>query len=126
VRYFLTYLEYTFYGPGDKARMDPFQSRIVIWEEIFWNVVSIPRGDRAKVEQAANRAELLIKRGSPATIKPEGLADFPLRALNTFTLESIKGAPCYRGQTSIKLALALEDEECLEIVQEYERKWRSS
>jgi hypothetical protein len=123
-RFFATYLEYTFYAPGDLARMRPFQSRIVRWVDIYWNVITIPTADLARARQAANRAELLIKHGSPATIKAEGIADFPLRAANVFTLESVPGAPLYRGLTSTRLARALEDEECEEIVRDYETAWR--
>jgi hypothetical protein len=125
-KFFATYLEYTFYRPGDLARTDLLETRVVQWEGIYWNVLTIPAADRAKAEQAANRAELLIKGGSPATIRAEGLADFPLRARNTYTLESVPGAPCYRGQINIELARALENEECDAVVEEYGRTWKSS
>jgi hypothetical protein len=125
-QYFATYLEYTFYAPGVLARMDPFQSRIVQWETLYWNVITIPVQDRAKAQQAANRAELVIKHGSPATIKEEGLADFPLRSPNTYTLESLQEAPCYRGLTATALAKALEQEECDELVHTYERAWKAA
>jgi hypothetical protein len=126
VAFFGTYLEYTFYPPGRADLNALFQLRVIEWEGMYWVVATIPARDREKAEEAAIEAELAIKDGVPSTVSGESIAHFPLGGRTTFTLESVAGAPIYRGQLSTKLALAMEEEECDEIVAVYKRlRYRS-
>jgi hypothetical protein len=120
-RYFMTYLEYTFYPPGRPHLNALLGCRNVEWEDLPWSVATIPAGDGPKAEEAAQKAELLIKDGMPATITHDGIAHFPLQGKNCFNLESRPGAAVYRGRSGERAALALETEECDAIMAEYKR-----
>jgi hypothetical protein len=126
VSYFATYLEFTFYQPCFPDLNARFQYRFIEWHDMPWVMITIPFADRPKAEEAAKKAELVIIHGMPGVIDSEGVAFFPINNRNTFNLESIEGAPIYRGQLNGRLALALEREECDELLARYERGYWES
>ncbi len=88
-------LEFHYYPVGTFANSF-LHVRSIEWEGCLWVVISIPQGDRKKMERVTQVNRLRIANGIPCIISSKGLSRLPVPTDHVFTLENISGHPVYK------------------------------
>jgi hypothetical protein len=115
---FLTVLEHEHFDPLDPAREPLLESRAVIWMDMAWTLVSIPRADRRAIHLAAARAGLRPVDGVPMVIAGGGIHWWPMRSSRVTNLENLPGAP--------PIDRAEEERQCEAIREASRRRYRET
>ena len=88
-------LEFTHFAHGT-PRHDSFHRRVIIWQGIMWEIVSIPIAEKELIQGVAQACRLRLANGIPMVIAGGGVHKFPFESANFFVLENIAGHPAYR------------------------------
>lgn len=112
-RYFTRYLELKHFNPYDQEASALFELRMVRWNDLFWNIVSIPAEKLPCFYDAAEKASLQLVQGVPMMFEIENggveTKRFPLSNDNCYTIENLPGSPVYSHLEGHQQALLAED-----------------
>jgi hypothetical protein len=100
---FVTRLEHEHFPPSDPARNALFRVRFARWEDLPWQIVSIPIGEKALFWELAAQTNMRINDGMPTMfdVGPNGVQRphwFSVANDRTWTLENAPDSPLYQGK----------------------------
>lgn len=93
--YFIRYLEMTYFPPLDDVLSPQFEYRLTKWQDMKWDVVTIPLEKLSLFEETAKITNMKLVPGHPVIITGNGAEPFPLHNDNCYTLENLPDSIVY-------------------------------
>lgn len=87
LQYFLRYLEFTHFPPFSEIEGE-LQVMAILWQDLPWIIISIPRSKQHLLNDALEKSRLNIGQGLPFTFTAEGNVWFPIRPKHHGSIEN--------------------------------------
>lgn len=106
VKLFLSTLEYKWFPPGT-VKNALFTLTLLEWEDMLWDVVTIPKECEEHAKATAKMTGMRIANGVPVLLSTT-ISTFPIGGDNVFSVENCSDHPIYKGSMYREAFIKLE------------------